>query len=105
MAGVDQDGVLQHTHMLAMGVLIETLLEGHLRASGDADKASRTLLDRFERVSERMTFDGVHPTLSDHAAQEYRDTLIRHVLRARALATGEPLDPNAYRKDWRIDPA
>jgi hypothetical protein len=52
-----------------------------------------------------MTFDGLDPSLSDLAASEYRDTLIRLVLRARALATGEPIDPDAYRKDWRKGPS
>jgi hypothetical protein len=66
----------------------------------ETNAANRRMLDRCKRVTERMTFEGIDPAVSDHAAQEYRDTLIRHVLRGQALATKGSLDPDAYLKDW-----
>jgi predicted Ser/Thr protein kinase len=89
--------------MLAMGMLLSLVLKQQFQASGDPDKASRELLDLCEQLGGQTTFEGVDPALSDHAAQEFRDTLIRLVLRARSLATGEPVDPDAYRKGWHID--
>jgi hypothetical protein len=97
------DHMLKHVQQIASGVVLTYVLEKILVLSGNADQASRELMDQYERIADKFSFDGIDPALSDLATQELRDALIRTVLRARGLAIDETLDPNAYRKDWRIE--
>jgi hypothetical protein len=105
MAAIDEEKMLRSVQMQALSMLVAYLLEHHFIATGRPDEASRETLDHFERLAAEMSFDDVHPAQSDLAAQELRDSLIRVILRARSLATGEPFDPKSFHKDWRKDQA
>lgn len=93
-----KDQMLRHVQITALGFLTEYLLADHLRRHPDPNQASEDLRVLLEAIGERMTFDGVSPEMSDVAAQEFRDTLVRHLERARALATGEPFDPESFQR-------
>ena len=60
--------------------------------AGKADEWLRL----FEATAAQMTFAGETPEWSDLTAQEFRDVLMQHIHRARAMALGEECDPRAY---------
>ena len=97
-----KDRMLSHVQSMALHTVVVHLLERAFASSPKgADAYSRDLLNLYELLAEKTTFPDVDPALSDLATQEFRDSLIRIVLRARYLALGEPFDPDAYLKDWR----
>lgn len=96
------DHMIRHVQQIAHGVVLTHVLEQVFVMSHRPDEASRELLDAYERIAEKFSFEGIDPALSDLATQELRDALIRIVLRARGLAIDETLDRDAYLKDWHI---
>lgn len=90
--------MLQHVHFLALGQIVIMLLSEEFRRSGRPKEVAENWLKLTEGVADLMTFPQADPALSDLAAQEFRDCLVRHVHRARAIATGEPFDPESYRR-------
>jgi hypothetical protein len=100
MARTDKahEQMLRHVQFLAVGTVVELLLAAHFSRFPDPAKAADDMLGLAEKVSDRMTFPDVDAALSDLAAQEFRDSLVRHIHRSRALATGTPFDPSAFRK-------
>ncbi len=104
MADDTKEKMLRQVQFMALHYIVEMLLAREFKLSADAKEMAAEWLNFTELHSEGMTFPDEPPELSDIAAQEYRDSAIRIVLRARALATGEPHDPNAYRRNWRLNP-
>ncbi len=104
MADDVKEATLRHVQFLALNLIVTKLLAREFALSANANEMAAEWLNLTELESERITFPDLPPEWSDIAAQEYRDSAIRIVLRARAFATGEPLDPNAYSRDWRLNP-
>jgi hypothetical protein len=88
--------VVLHVNLLAMGVLLDKLMEELFRQSGNPAKKADEWLRLFEATADQMTFPTETPEWSDIAAQEFRDVLMQHIHRARAVALGEPIDDRAY---------
>ena len=88
----------QHVQMLAQGILIEWLLAAHFSRAKNPAKVANEMLASAEKIGAKMTFPEVGPEWSDLAAQEFRDFLMQHIHRAKALATGKPFDPTAFYK-------
>ena len=104
MADDAKEATLRYVQFLALGDIVIKLLAREFALSADANEMAAEWLNLTELVSEKMTFPDLPPEWSDIAAQEYRDSAIRHIRRARALATGEPFDPEAYVQSWRLSP-
>ena len=104
MADDAKEATLRHVQFLALNLIVTKLLAREFALSANANELAADWLNLTELESEGMTFPDLLPEWSDIAAQEYRDSAIRLVLRARALATGEPHDPNAYERNWRSNP-
>lgn len=98
MSNEIEEKMLRHVQSLAQGMLLEFLLSAHFKHSSDPIKAADDLLAIAEQISDQMTFPEAGPEWSDLAAQEFRDSLVRHIHRAKAVATGEPFDPTAFHK-------
>ena len=49
-----------------------------------------------ENVTERFTYPESDPALSDAISQEMRVAMLRRNMRARAIATTEPFNPEAF---------
>lgn len=93
-----QERMLQHVQFLALGQIVIMLLAEEFRRSELPKETADRWLQIAEGVSDLMTFPHADPVSSDVAAQEFRDSLVRHIHRARAIATGEPFDPDTYRR-------
>lgn len=93
-----KEQMLRHIQSLAQGVLIEWLLTAHFSRSPDPAQAANDMLVLAESLSDQMTFPNVGPEQSDLAAQEFRDSLVCHIHRAKALATNEPFDSTAFQR-------
>ena len=104
MTGDTKEATLRQVQFLALGYIIEMLLAREFSLSANTNEMAAEWLNLTELASEKMTFPDLPPEWSDVAAQEYRDSAIRHILRARALATGESFDPDAYLQNWRLSP-
>ena len=104
MADDAKEATLRHVQFLALADLVIKLLAREFALSANANEMAAEWLNLTELVSEKMTFPDLPPEWSDIAAQEYRDSAIRHILRSRALATEEPFDPDAYLQNWRLSP-
>ena len=101
MSNDKQERMLRHVQFMALANIVTMLLAREIALSKDAQGMADEWLNLIERTSDEMTFPYVDPAWSDLAAQEFRDSSIRLVLRARALATGERFDPDAYQRSWR----
>ncbi len=104
MADDAKEVTLRHVQFLALGFIVTKLLAREFALSANANEMAAEWLNLTELESEEITFPSLPPEWSDIAAQEYRDSAIRIVLRARALATKEPFDPDAYLQNWRLSP-
>ena len=98
MADERREKMLRFVQFQALGTLVEWLLTAHFAKSGNPEQTADDMLLLAEKLSDQTTFPEAGAEWSDLAAQEYRDTLVRHIHRAKALATGTPFDPDAYRK-------
>ena len=98
----DLEEVTRRVQVQALSMAVTKLLARHLASGGNTEEAARQWLNLTELESDEMKFEGLPPEWSDLAAQEYRDSAIRLGLRARALATGQPLDPEDFQKSWRL---
>ena len=74
-------------HEFTLSTNLTTVADEWLRW---AEKNAATL--PFEEI-----FRSVSPEQNAVARREYRDSLVRLIHRARALATGEPFDPERFR--------
>jgi hypothetical protein len=90
----------QAQERLAESYVLQLLLAAYFSQSKDPDAASREFLHMAETVAPQFGRDGLDPVVSDLASQEFRDALVRIGLRARAVATGEQLDPTSLLKSW-----
>ncbi|SMH28800.1 hypothetical protein [Azospirillum agricola] len=88
--------MLLHVNLLALGTLMAKLMEELFRQSGDPAAKADEWLRLFETTAGQMTFASETPEWSDLAAQEFRDILMQHIHRARAVALGQDCDPRAY---------
>ncbi|WP_298377464.1 hypothetical protein [Azospirillum sp.] len=88
--------MLLHVNLLALGTLMAKLMEEQFRQSGDPAAKADEWLRLFEATAGQMTFPNETPEWSDLAAQEFRDILMQHIHRARAVALGQECDPRAY---------
>lgn len=88
--------VILHVNLLALGVLVDKLMEELFRQSGNPDDKAEEWLRLFEATADQMTFPSETPEWSDFAAQEFRDILMQHIHRARAVALGELVDDRAF---------
>ena len=104
MAEDAKEATLRHVQFLALSQMVISLLAREFARSDNANEMAAEWLNLTELASEKMAFPELPPEWSDIAAQELRDSEIRYILRARALATGEPFDPNAYSQNWRLSP-
>lgn len=104
MADDAKEATLRRVLFFAFADIVIKLLTREFALSANANEMAAEWLNLTELETEKMTFPDLPPEWSDVAAQEYRDSEIRHILRARALATGEPFDPDAYSQNWRLSP-
>ncbi|MCW2239739.1 hypothetical protein [Azospirillum canadense] len=95
-ARVKLGNVVLHANLLAMGVLLDKMMEELFRRSEDPRKKADEWLRLFEVTADQMTFPTESPEWSDLASQEFRDILMKHIHRARSMAIGEPIDDHAY---------
>ncbi|MCB1885827.1 MAG: hypothetical protein KDG89_17880 [Geminicoccaceae bacterium] len=83
-------------------LVVLLMVADHLKASGDAAAAAKHKLALVELLADAMSFPELgDPALSDLATQRLRDTAVRLLLRAEALATGGPFDPGRYQGSHR----
>lgn len=88
--------MLLHVNLLALGTLMTKLMAEMFRKDEDPAGKADEWLRLFEATAAQMTFAGETPEWSDLTAQEFRDVLMQHIHRARAMALGEECDPRAY---------
>jgi hypothetical protein len=84
--------MLRHVQMLAMGTLIAQLMAALFASAQNPDDVADAWRELMVKVSRQMTFPELPPAMSDAASQELEQCLRNYVRRARALATGAPLD-------------
>ena len=90
----EQD-IIRTAQMMAQGYLIDLLLAAHIARQPKPEDAAAQLLQVVEAGAPPFNLPGMPSALSALAAATYRDTLLRHIHRARALATGEPFEPGS----------
>ena len=104
MPKYDKKAVIRQMQFQALTNIVLKLLAREFSLSENAEQMAREWLNLVEIEGDVSAFEGVPPEWSDFAAQEQRDSGVRVILLARALATGEPSDPKDYQKNWRIGP-
>lgn len=98
MADSEEEQMLRSVQYQALCTLVEWMLTAHFSRTDNPASTADDMLLLAERLSDQMSYPDLGPEWSDLAAQEFRDTLVRHIHRAKALATGEPFDPDGFRK-------
>ena len=93
MPGMPETELDARVHLLALGALLDMTMAKLFSMAPDPAQAADDWLRQVDTVGSLMTFPHLEPVLSDHAAQELRNTLAQHVHRAKALATGQPFGP------------
>ena len=93
----DMEALERQMQFVALQQAVTMLAVEVFKMSGDASATADRLLREAEKMGDIINFQDVDPALSDWAAQEFRDFLVRILSRARSRATGETFDPERFR--------
>jgi hypothetical protein len=95
LADSPEADIVRTAQMMAQGYLIDLLLAAHIARQPRPGEAADQLLQVVEAGAPPFSLPGMPAALRDLAAETYRDTLVKHIQRARSLATGEPFEPGS----------
>lgn len=95
MADSPEADIVRTAQMMAQGYLIDLLLAAHIARQPKPGEAADQLMQLVEAGAPPFSVPGLPSGLRDLAAETYRETLVKHIQRARSLATGEPFEPGS----------
>ena len=82
---------IRMAQLMAHGYLIDLLLATQFAQQPDPQKAADTLLRLVEATAQPMKVPSLTSAEGEAMAQAFHDTVVNHIHRARAMATGDPL--------------
>ena len=94
MAQETQADWIRMAQQMAHGYLIDLLLASQFAQHPNPAEAADRLLKLVDATAQPMTVPGLSSATGEAMAQAFHDTVVNHIKRARAMATGEPL-PNS----------
>lgn len=90
--------LLREARLLAIDWLLMLVLARQLADADSAEEEADRLMALAEKTMEGFVYPEADAAESDAISQEMRDALVRRVVRARAIATGETFDPVAFQR-------
>lgn len=97
MASEREETITKEMQAMANATILSWLVARAFGQSGDPEGMADEWLRMAEQLCDVMTFPHLGPVESDFAVQTLRDAMVRQLQRAKALATGEPYDPESFR--------
>lgn len=90
MADESQTEMIRMAQMMAHGYVIDLLLASQFAQHPRPAEAADNLLALVEASAQPMKVPGVSAATSEAMAQAFHDSVVGHIQRAKAMATGEP---------------
>ena len=91
MAQESQAEMIRIAQQMAHGYLIDLLLASQFAQHPNPKEAADNLLKLVDATAQPMKVPGLSAATGEAMAQAFHDTVVGHIQRARAMATGEPL--------------
>ena len=91
LADESQAEMIRMAQMMAHGYLIDLLLATQFAQHPKPAEAANDLLRLVAATAQPMKVPGASAATGEAMAQAFHDTIVGHIARARAMATGEPV--------------
>lgn len=83
--------MIRIAQQMAHGYLIDLLLASQFAQHPNPAEAADHLIKLVDATAQPMKAPGVPTATAEAMAQAFHDTVVGHIQRARAMATGDPL--------------
>ncbi|NBC33308.1 MAG: hypothetical protein GVY13_11590 [Alphaproteobacteria bacterium] len=91
MADESETELVRMAQMMAHGYLMDLLLATQFAQHPRPGEAAENLLKLVEATAQPVKMPGLSSAASEVVAQAFHDSVVGHIRRAKAMATGEPV--------------
>lgn len=91
MADESQTETIRMAQMMAHGYLIDLLLATQFAQHPRPGEAADNLLKLVEATARPMSVPGLSAVAGEAIAQAFHDSVVGHIRRAKAMASGDPM--------------